>query len=67
MKKSRALLEPFWDLKISTCIYVQYLTRAPLHYAATGDMVKCSLIIIIVLNKTKKLVSNVQKFEANCN
>ena len=30
MKKSRASLEPFWDLKISK--YVEYLTRVSSEY-----------------------------------
>ena len=32
MRKSRASLEPFWDLKISNLKYVEYLTRVSSEY-----------------------------------
>ena len=43
MKKLRALLEPFWDLKIGGDL----LSHAPLHCsAAIGDMGECFIAII---------------------
>ena len=54
MKKSRASLEPFWDLKISK--YVEYLTRVSSEYCAVEfvSVIEASKLVAIKVESLRR-------------